>query len=397
MPSNTGNQLCTVKYYDPVDSEIANRIGKGVRKTGIYSGGYITRVTDTSVTVSALECEIASADGSNNQVSIKTGVGGSGVITVTGLGAFTPYVVIKWTATTDPDTDYMEIVAESAINVLANPYWLIVGKCSFPGGVLTPNYGWDSTDKITTRSNPNVQDLFLKVEPTSPASMYVRIRGGRISYGTSNFDIADQLSPLLLVPPSNSWVVAIQVNTSGAIVATYGSAAASPSAPSYGGLLTLAEITIASGASTVISSNIKDTRSFMGNGNAPSTAWANITGSPVAYKSRSLLWYSGYPAVGTAVGLQFTMPFAGTFTKAWLKVVSAPTGANLIVDVNKNGTTIATSSKPTIVAGATSGSSETFTTTTFAIGDVITMDIDQVGSTVAGAGLSIQLDVTITT
>ena len=285
MPSNVGNQLVTVKYYDPVDSEIANKIGRGVRKTGIYSGGYITRVTDTSVTVSALECEIASADGSNNQVNIKTGVGGSGVITVTGLSALTPYVVIKWTASTDPDTDYMEIVAESAVNVLSNPYWVIVGKCSFPGGTLTPGYGWDSTDKIITRSNPNVQDLFLKVEPTVAASMYVRIRGGRVSYGTSNFDIADQLSPLLLAPPSNSWVVAIQVNTSGVIVATYGSAAASPTAPAYGGLITLAEITIASGASTVVASNIKDVRGFVSGG----VNLNNLLPSQVGYSGYSLI------------------------------------------------------------------------------------------------------------
>jgi hypothetical protein len=285
MPSNTGNQLVTVKYYDPVDSEIGNRIGKGVRKTGIYSGGYITRVTDTSATVSALECEIASADGSNNQVNIQTGVGGSGVITVTGLSAATPYVVIKWTASTDPDTDYMEIVAESAANVLANSYWVIVGKCTFPGGTLTPGYGWDSTDRIVTRSNPSVQDLFLKVEVTSPASMYVRVRGGRVSYGTSNFDIADQSSPLLLAPPSNAWIVALQVNTSGVIVATYGSASASPSAPSYGGLITLAEIRIANGASTVVASNIKDVRGFVSGG----VNLNNLLPSQVGYSGYSLI------------------------------------------------------------------------------------------------------------
>lgn len=261
MPSNLGNQQVTVKYFDPVDSDVANRIGLGVRKPGIYSGGYVTRVSDVSATISALDCEIG--DGTY-QVRIQTGVGGSGNLAVTGIGAGTPYIILRWTYTGSITADYLEALAVAFGSITAND--VIVCKCTFPGGTLTPGYGWDITDKIITRTNPNVQDLFLKVEPTVPASLYVRIRGGRVSYGTANYDIGDQ-TIVVTVPPANSWITLIQVNTSGAIIASaIGSAAASPTAPVYGGLITLAEVTTTAGGSTVSASNIKDVRGFVSGG-----------------------------------------------------------------------------------------------------------------------------------
>lgn len=66
-------------------------------------------------------------------------------------------------------------------------------------------------------------------------------------------------------------------------------------------------------------------------------------------------------------------------------VQTAPTGAGLNLRVNKNGSSIAT---PSIAAGATSGSL-TGLTETMNAGDYLTVDITQVGSTVAGANLSL--------
>lgn len=82
-----------------------------------------------------------------------------------------------------------------------------------------------------------------------------------------------------------------------------------------------------------------------------------------------------------------------TIIKAKLVAKTAPTGADLIVDINKNGTTIFTTqaNRPKITDGSTSGDSGTPDVTTLAQNDKITVDIDQVGSTVAGADLMIEL------
>lgn len=76
-------------------------------------------------------------------------------------------------------------------------------------------------------------------------------------------------------------------------------------------------------------------------------------------------------------------------------VGTAPTGASLIADVNKNGTTIFSTqaNRPTIAAsGNTSGSVTNMNVTSWANGEYITVDIDQIGSTIAGADFVFQME-----
>jgi hypothetical protein len=75
-------------------------------------------------------------------------------------------------------------------------------------------------------------------------------------------------------------------------------------------------------------------------------------------------------------------------------VGTAPTGATVIVDVHKNGTTIFTtqSRRPAIaISGNTATPSGAIEVTSFAAGDYITVDVDQVGSTIAGANLVVSV------
>lgn len=75
-------------------------------------------------------------------------------------------------------------------------------------------------------------------------------------------------------------------------------------------------------------------------------------------------------------------------------VNTAPTGASIIVDVNKNGTTIFTtqSRRPTIAAsGFTATNGTPIEVTALAAGDYLTIDIDQVGSTIPGSDLTVNV------
>ena len=77
---------------------------------------------------------------------------------------------------------------------------------------------------------------------------------------------------------------------------------------------------------------------------------------------------------------------------AWASAGVAPTGADIIVDVNKNGTTIYSTqaNRPTVPATTNGGAiSATPNVTSFAVGDYLTVDIDQIGSTIAGGRLTI--------
>lgn len=77
---------------------------------------------------------------------------------------------------------------------------------------------------------------------------------------------------------------------------------------------------------------------------------------------------------------------AATIAKVKVYADTAPTGASLIVDVNKNGTTIFTTqaNRPTLAIGQNSDDSGTPDVTSIAEGDRWSIDIDQVGSTEPG-------------
>lgn len=74
-------------------------------------------------------------------------------------------------------------------------------------------------------------------------------------------------------------------------------------------------------------------------------------------------------------------------------VGTAPTGASLIVDVNVNGTTIYSTqaNRPSIAASGNTATGGSKSTTTIANASYLTVDIDQVGSTVAGSDLVVSV------
>ncbi|MCP4346119.1 MAG: hypothetical protein GY795_11415 [Desulfobacterales bacterium] len=88
------------------------------------------------------------------------------------------------------------------------------------------------------------------------------------------------------------------------------------------------------------------------------------------------------------------LPFAVDVINVTLAVDTAPTDADILVDVNEDGTTIYTTqaSRPTIAATETSGEQVAAPDEPRIAADaVISVDVDQVGSTVAGADLAVVL------
>lgn len=96
---------------------------------------------------------------------------------------------------------------------------------------------------------------------------------------------------------------------------------------------------------------------------------------------------------GTAK-LTFRMPLAMTVTEVRCSVTTAPTGSVLTVDINESGTSIL-STKLTIDAtektSTTAATAAVISDSALADDAEMTVDIDTVGSTVAGAGLKITL------
>ena len=115
-------------------------------------------------------------------------------------------------------------------------------------------------------------------------------------------------------------------------------------------------------------------------------------GTGTIYKAvREALWVvGGTLATGTGVDPRRINEEIFIIDAA-IVVDTAPTDASLIVDVHLNGTTIFTTqgNRPTILTTATDSGLAVPDVTAAAGGDVLTVDIDQIGSTVAGADLAV--------
>lgn len=131
---------------------------------------------------------------------------------------------------------------------------------------------------------------------------------------------------------------------------------------------------------------------------ATTGAYADLTGKPAVSDVYIIACSNEITALTTgAAKASFRMPYAGTLTAVRATVKTAPTGAALQVDINEAGVSVL-STVLSIDAGETSS---TTAATPAVISDSaladdaeITIDIDQIGSTIAGAGLKVLLYVT---
>jgi hypothetical protein len=92
--------------------------------------------------------------------------------------------------------------------------------------------------------------------------------------------------------------------------------------------------------------------------------------------------------------VRFRLPFAATLLAVRANVNTAPTGSTLIVDVNEAGTSVLgtkLSIDATETSSTTAASAATITDSNLADDAEVSIDIDQIGSTVAGAGLKVSL------
>lgn len=134
-----------------------------------------------------------------------------------------------------------------------------------------------------------------------------------------------------------------------------------------------------------------------------SSQWVEVNGGAVGPQGatgatgpmgNSMIPYQRAGVLTVDAGVsRFRFPVAATILGVSMACNTAPTGASIICDVNKNGTTIFTNqaNRPTIAASAFATASEVtnMDVTSIAAGDYITVDVDQVGSTVAGADLTV--------
>jgi hypothetical protein len=122
-----------------------------------------------------------------------------------------------------------------------------------------------------------------------------------------------------------------------------------------------------------------------------------LNSQAAAYYADHIIPYTKTGALTVSTGtIRYRLPWAATIISTTAAVGTAPTGASLILDVLKNGTTIysTTGNRPTIAATTNATTtSPTPNTTALAAGDYLTVNVAQIGSTVAGSDLSVFIEI----
>jgi hypothetical protein len=170
---------------------------------------------------------------------------------------------------------------------------------------------------------------------------------------------------------------------------TVGITAATTSAA---GSMSSADKTKLDGVATGATANAADAQLRDRSTHTGTQAFNTLTGAPIEIgiacsdETTSL-------TTGTAK-VTFRMPVAMTLTAVRLNVNTAPTGSALVVNIKEGGTTVF-STKPQIDVSAKtsvgSGTPAVISDSSLASDAEITIDIDQIGSTIAGKGLKVWL------
>lgn len=134
----------------------------------------------------------------------------------------------------------------------------------------------------------------------------------------------------------------------------------------------LAMVDVGAGVTSITDSDITDRRSQFQLGGGAGGAQFALKGDAYVANDLTPYWVATRP---------------GTFISSYVRAKTAPTGADLIVRLNKNGVQITTI---TISAGSQTGSS-TGLSVAYVAGDYFSFDITQIGSTVAGANITAAL------
>ena len=122
------------------------------------------------------------------------------------------------------------------------------------------------------------------------------------------------------------------------------------------------------------------------------TQWLGLISSIIRASIQGII------STGGGVIPNIVFPHSAIIVGVYINVQVAPTGASLQVDLEKNGNSgqsiFDTNDYVEIAADATSGNSTDMESTysVLTAGDYLSVDIDQVGSTIAGSDLSISID-----
>jgi hypothetical protein len=193
-----------------------------------------------------------------------------------------------------------------------------------------------------------------------------------------------------------SGAATVTLPTTTGTLATLGNAETFTGVKTFGGAGAVGKLKV---AGTTSGSTIIDATAAAGSGTVtlPTTGTlATTTGAGATKETFAFACSDETTALTAATGkVEFQMPYAFTVTDVMMTLTTAGTGGTLVtVDINEGGTTILSTKLTTDASEKTSRTAATaavISDSSLANNAVMTIDVDAIGSTVAGAGLKVYI------
>ena len=214
---------------------------------------------------------------------------------------------------------------------------------------------------------------------TSNANMTVAVSAGTVIVGGAEAAVAGGNVTITAADATNPRFDLIVSNASGALSAVAGLATVDPVFPVLpASSVALAAVYVPPGDAIIDAAQIVDKRVML----------TRLPSFPIAQFS-----HKGVLTVGAGV-FKFRVPNAWVVTTVEATIGTNPVGSNIVLDVNKSGTTIFTTqaNRPTLVPGGGAGgvsATPDAAASSLAATDYLTVDVDAVGSTTAGSDLTV--------
>lgn len=276
--------------------------------------------------------------------------------------------------------------------------------------------GWDAVnvyERMFTSLRPNAQ---------IPPALTIYVAPGYYYIDDTEYYFAGGNTGAFTPPGSGSEYHVVTLDASGVLAIEVGALTSPPPVFTVSsGVLPIAAVYLTAGQASITEGDIEDIRPFLslstpGSVISPATTVVSETtfgqasavgvgvlyarndhthGTPAAPSGVQMAVFTFEGLLSTQTGalrIANELGTTKTLSKVYLTVNTAPVGASIIVDVNKNGTTVFTTqaNRPVIVAAANAGFSTTIDVTSWAADDYLTVDIDQVGAT-PGANLVVHV------
>jgi hypothetical protein len=153
----------------------------------------------------------------------------------------TPFIVLRF-SWADAQNNFMDMLAVANLDIQAND--LIVGRCVYDDVGTTLDTTFDYTRRTIFYTNKQkIEDSYLRVTPTEPASNQVIVSSGVLNSSKGNLLVAGGNYPISgLSNTINGRIDLVYIDENGAIQIFLGTDQAIPVAPRYGNRKVIAEI-----------------------------------------------------------------------------------------------------------------------------------------------------------